>query len=136
MRHIDQIIIHCTATPRGRAVSVSDIDRWHRERGFDCIGYHFVVLLDGTIAMGRPIEKVGAHCKLHNRRSIGIAYVGGVEADCKTPSDTRTNAQKESLDTLIRLLKQHYPQATVHSHSDFAAKACPSFDATREYAHI
>ena len=76
MRVIDEIIVHCTATPQGRAVSVDDIDRWHRQRGFAGIGYHFVVYLDGTVHTGRPIGLAGAHCKGHNAHSIGICYVG------------------------------------------------------------
>jgi hypothetical protein len=45
MRIITRLIIHCTATPRGRHVTVADIDCWHRQRGFDGIGYHYIILL-------------------------------------------------------------------------------------------
>ncbi|MDE5786811.1 MAG: N-acetylmuramoyl-L-alanine amidase [Duncaniella sp.] len=134
MRKIDMIIVHCTATPRGRNVTVDDIDRWHRLRGFDGIGYHFVVSLDGTVAEGRPVERVGAHCKGYNSHSIGVAYVGGVERDGVTPADTRTDAQRKSLRELIERLKREYGIDSVHGHRDFAAKACPSFDATAEYS--
>ena len=72
MRNINLIIVHCSATPEGRDVSVADIDRWHRERGFDGIGYHYVVYIDGSVHEGRPLNKVGAHCKGHNAHSIGI----------------------------------------------------------------
>lgn len=49
MRNITEIIVHCTATPRSRNVSVAEIDSWHRQRGFNQIGYHYVVALDGTV---------------------------------------------------------------------------------------
>lgn len=128
MRNIDRIIIHCTATPRGRHVTVSDVDRWHRERGFSGIGYHYLIYLDGTIHAGRPIERIGAHCRGYNATSVGIAYVGGVEADCVTPADTRTDAQKTALHTLVKSLQERFPKASVHGHNEFAAKACPCFD--------
>ena len=63
MRKIREIIIHCSATKEGRNFTVADIDRWHRERGLRCIGYHFVIYRDGSIHVGRAIEEVGAHCK-------------------------------------------------------------------------
>ena len=128
MRKITEIILHCTATPRGRHVTVADIDRWHRARGFDGIGYHYVVYLDGSVHPGRPLERVGAHCRGHNARSIGITYVGGVEADCSTPADTRTEMQKTALRSLVKRLRERFPGATVHGHNEFAAKACPCFD--------
>lgn len=30
MRKINKRIIHCSATPEGRVVTVADIDKWHR----------------------------------------------------------------------------------------------------------
>ena len=135
MRNINLIIVHCSATPEGRDVSVADIDRWHRERGFDGIGYHYVVYIDGSVHEGRPLNKVGAHCKGHNAHSIGICYVGGVDLNGK-PKDTRTLAQKDALVNLLMRLKRRFPKAVIRGHRDFAAKACPSFDATKEYAGI
>ncbi len=135
MRKIDMIIIHCSATPAGRDVSVEDIDRWHRERGFDCIGYHYVVGLDGEVRQGRPLEQAGAHCKGYNARSVGVCYVGGVDASMN-PCDTRTEAQRRSLRQLLTELRHRFPQAEVRSHRDFAAKACPCFDATAEYSDL
>lgn len=136
MRKIDEIIVHCTATPEGRDVTVEQIDRLHRQRGFRCIGYHYVVDLKGGIHNGRPIEETGAHCTGHNSRSIGVVYVGGLARDCKTPMDTRTPQQRASLVSLITLLKRQYPGASVHGHREFAAKACPCFDAAKEYSDI
>lgn len=135
MRTIDEIIVHCTATPEGRAVTVADIDRWHRARGFRRIGYHYVLYLDGSIHRGRPEYMVGAHCTGHNTRSIGVCYVGGCDRSMR-PKDTRTPAQKAALLRLLRELRTRYPGASIHGHRDYAAKACPSFDATHEYMNI
>ena len=97
MRKIREIIIHCSATKEGRNFTVADIDRWHRERGMRCIGYHFVIYRDGSIHVGRAIEEVGAHCKAHNSISIGICYIGGLSKKGK-PKDTRTRDQKAAID--------------------------------------
>lgn len=136
MRKINEIIVHCAATPDGKNFKAADIDRWHRERKMKCIGYHYVVDLDGTVEPGRPESEIGAHCLGHNQYSIGVCYVGGLAADGRTPKDTRTAAQKEALFALLKKLRAKYPKASIHGHRDFAAKACPSFDATTEYKNI
>lgn len=135
-RPIKYIIVHCSATREGAAFTVDDIDRWHRNRGFRCVGYHYVVHLDGSIHPGRPEGEVGAHCYGKNSTSIGVCYVGGLASDGKTPKDTRTPAQKAALLRLLRDLKARYPDAEIRGHRDFAKKACPSFDATQEYRDL
>lgn len=133
MREIDEIIIHCTATPAGRDVSASDIDKWHRQRGFDCIGYHYVVRLDGSLQVGRPLDKVGAHCKGHNAHSIGIVYVGGIDENGQY-ADTRTAEQRGTMAVLISFLVRSFSTIkTISGHRDYAARACPCFDARKEY---
>lgn len=132
-RTINEIIIHCTATPEGRECTVTEIRRWHIQRGFSDIGYHYVIHLDGRVDEGRNIDIAGAHCTGHNANSIGVVYVGGCAKDGKTPKDTRTEAQKSALANLLLDLRKLYPRATIHGHRDFANKACPSFDATHEY---
>ena len=136
MREINKIIVHCSATREGENFEVAEIRKWHLARGFNDIGYHFYIDLYGEIRKGRDISKIGAHCKGHNRNSIGICYCGGVEADGKTPKDTRQECQKEALVAVLRTLKSMYPNAVIHSHNDFANKACPSFNATKEYENI
>ncbi len=131
MRKIDKIIIHCTATPEGRAVSVADVTRWHKARGFRTIGYHYLIGLDGAVYPGRALEQVGAHCVGQNANSVGVCYVGGCDKQMR-PKDTRTAAQRESLRRLVRELKARFAGVTVHGHREFAAKACPSFDVSRE----
>lgn len=132
-RKITEIIVHCSATAEGRNYTVEDIDRWHRNRGFGCIGYHYVIYRDGSVHDGRDVDLVGAHCKGHNSHSIGVCYIGGLASDGKTAKDTRTDEQKESLLNLFSKLTKLYPSAKVYGHRDFAKKACPSFDAKKEY---
>ena len=137
MRERHKIIVHCSATREGENFDVAEIRKWHVQgRGWSDIGYHFYIDLYGQIHKGRDIAKMGAHCKGQNRNSIGICYCGGVEADGKTPKDTRNEEQKQALMCVLRTLKAMYPNAVIHSHRDFANKACPSFDATNEYEDI
>jgi len=137
MRNINKIIIHCSATREGQNIPVSTIRDWHvNGRGWSDIGYHFYIDLHGDIYKGRDIAKIGAHCKGQNRNSIGICYCGGVEVDGKTPKDTRTEEQENSLLAVLKTLKAMYPEAVIHSHNDFANKACPSFNATEEYKNL
>lgn len=135
-RIITEIIVHCSATPEGKNFTVDDIDRAHKARGFKKIGYHYVIYLDGTIHKGREESEIGAHCKDHNSCSIGICYIGGLMKDGKTPKDTRTEAQKESLISILKELKTRYPKAKIYPHYKFANKACPCFDAEKEYYNL
>lgn len=132
MRKIDKIIIHCTATPAGRPVTVGQVTAWHKARGFRTIGYHYLIYGDGSIHEGRPLDEVGAHCLGHNAHSIGICYVGGLEAESLKPMDTRTVRQKQALRELVTRLRARFPGITVHGHREFAAKACPCFDVANE----
>ena len=134
MRTITLIIIHCSAVRPWQQSSAADIDRWHRERGFqNGIGYHYVVRRDGTVETGRPLEVIGAHCENHNRHSIGVCYEGGLDAAGK-PADTRTEAQKVALRKLLQQLHARFPKAIIAGHNVFnPMKACPCFDAVKEY---
>lgn len=147
MKQIEAIIIHCTATREGQDVKASDIDKWHKERGWKMIGYNYVIDLDGTIENGRPLTMVGAHCKGWNDRSIGICYVGGLDKN-GNPKDTRTPAQKEAMNRLVYDLLEAYPTITqIMGHRDTSPdlngdgtitpnewiKACPCFDVRSEF---
>ena len=131
-RSIDAIIVHCTATPPGMKVTVDDIDRWHKARGWKGIGYHYVVDLEGKVHAGRPLDQTGAHCLGHNAHSIGVCYVGGLDAQGR-PADTRPPEQKEAIRKLIGMLQTKYPNAKVYGHRHFNNTACPCFDADKEY---
>lgn len=134
MRTITLFIIHCSAVKPNQVSGFREIDRWHRQRGFKYgCGYHYIVRRDGSIENGRPLEMVGAHCQDHNQHSIGICYEGGLDANGK-PADTRTDAQKTAIRQLIERLHKQFPKAIVTGHNVFnPKKACPCFDAGREY---
>jgi len=154
-RMIDEIIVHCTATPEGQDCTIHQIRASHKKRGFSDIGYHYIVFRDGSIHEGRDVNIVGAHCKNHNAHSIGVSYVGGLENkpgvayEKLKAKDTRTDEQKASLKALLKNLRVLYPKAKIIGHRDTSPdlngngmiepnewiKECPSFDA-KEYAHI
>lgn len=154
MKKIDAIVIHCSATRAGQDVRASDIDKWHKERGFACIGYNFVIDLDGTVEVGRPLTIDGAHCNTagvsglsYNKHSIGICYVGGLDKN-GNPADTRTLEQKKALANLVYELLEKYPGIVeVIGHRDASPdkngdgkitrnewiKDCPCFDVKSEF---
>ena len=140
MRPVNYIIIHCSATESGAGFTVKDIDRWHKEKGWTGVGYHYVITEQGKLEQGRPPESEGAHCLHHNSDSIGICYIGGLRFG--NPFDTRTPAQCAQLEIIVRRLLRQYPDALVCGHRDLSpdldgngkitpgewTKACPCFD--------
>ena len=139
MRIITLIIIHCSAVRPGQTSSAAQIDTWHRRDNHwkFGIGYHYVVRRDGSIEPGRPEWQVGAHCLNHNAHSIGVCYEGGLDIRGQ-PADTRTEAQKASLRTLLEDLHRRYPKALIVGHRDLdPTKECPGFkNVAREYADL
>lgn len=144
-RYITELIVHCSATPEGKDYTVNDIRNWHKGQGWSDIGYHYVIYRDGTIANGRDVDLIGAHCNKdgHNQHSIGICYVGGIENKKGVPmhlqkaKDTRTEEQKMALLSLLLDLKKLYPKARIYGHHDFdSGKECPSFNAKYEYRNL
>tara|TARA_R100000935_G_scaffold58266_1_gene94611 strand:- start:4400 stop:4813 length:414 start_codon:yes stop_codon:yes gene_type:complete len=137
MRKIDKIIIHCSATPVGKDFSAATIREWHvKGNKWDDIGYHYIVRMDGSLEYGRPIEIPGAHCRGHNKSSIGICYIGGMDRNMDEWEDTRTKKQSESLLSLLKVLKLLHGDAVIYGHNDFSKKNCPSFNAKKEYEKI
>lgn len=157
MKEIDAIIIHCSATRAGQDIGKSEITQMHLKRGFNTIGYNFVVRLDGTIETGRSLSIDGAHCSTkgfsglsYNKHSIGICYVGGLDEKGKA-ADTRSPEQKKALEKLIRQLLHEYPNIKeILGHRDTSPdldgdgevepkewiKECPCFNAKDEYSSL
>lgn len=163
-RFIDEIIIHCSATKEGVNYSVDKIDAAHKARKFSTytdekgktryIGYHYIILLDGTVVKCRPESKIGCHASGHNTRSIGVCYIGGLDAcdtNGKMIKDTRTPQQKANLIKVIKDIKKRYGTiAKVIGHRDTSPdlngngiiepyefiKGCPCFDAIKEYSNL
>lgn len=128
MRKIKQIIIHCSDSKVSSGHDIHDIRSWHREKGFNDVGYHYVILPDGTVQTGRPLDVMGAHCQGRNAESIGICYIGGKDEQ-GNHADTRTAEQREILRLLVKQLKERFPGVTVHGHREFnRQRDCPCFD--------
>tara|TARA_B100001059_G_C17766433_1_gene545866 strand:+ start:821 stop:1255 length:435 start_codon:yes stop_codon:yes gene_type:complete len=131
----NKIIIHCSATKPSMDTDATDIDRWHRERGWLKIGYHFVIKRDGTIEEGRNVDEVGAHAKGHNSTSVSVCMIGGVsEDDVQVAENNFMDSQWTSLESVVDTLVHKYPDADVIGHNDISDKECPSFNVGEWYA--
>ena len=136
MRKINYIVVHCSATREGHVLTPEALESEHRRRGFRTTGYHYYIRRDGTVLGTRSLELPGAHCRGHNKYSIGICYEGGLDADC-CPKDTRTLEQRGSLLALLRELRRQFPKALIVGHHDLnPMKECPCFSCTKEYSNI
>lgn len=146
MRQINRIIIHCSATVEGQHFTVTDIESWHKARGFRCVGYHYIILLDGTIQKGRGEGDIGAHCEGYNSDSIGVCYIGGLDTN-KQPKDTRTEAQKQAITKLLADITARHSIKEIKGHRDYSPdrnkngivepfewlKACPCYEVQKEH---
>ena len=131
-RLINKIILHCADTRTDQNFNASDIDRWHKQRGWSEIGYHYVILLDGTIENGRDLDKIGAHCRGENKNSIGISFMGGRNPD-GSKWGSPTKPQIKAYLELELVLSKKYPGITTHGHYEFGNKSCPNFEICKLY---
>lgn len=140
MRTLTEIIVHAAVTPpnwragQSTAERVAEVRRWHVEdNGWSDIGYHYMIDRDGTVAIGRPLERPGAHVRGHNRTTVGICLFGGYQGTASDEfSDNFTPEQDIALRDLIERLETEYPSITkVSGHNEYAAKACPCFNVKR-----
>ena len=113
------IVIHCSATPPQKNVTAALIDSWHRARGWNGIGYHFLIRRDGLIENGRHPDEAGAHVKNFNMQSVGVCLAGGVNNEGRS-EDNFTSEQWESLCHLVQTLTLMYPNAEVLGHRDLS----------------
>ena len=119
-RKVDTIVIHHSATPRGRHVTVAEIRKWHKKRGFVDIGYHEVIYIDGTAHKGRDINKIGAHVKGQNTGKIGICVIGDGRLGFEP-------AQLQALKERLRYYRNILPNVQIVGHNDLAKTLCPGF---------
>lgn len=117
MRDINLIVVHCSATRVNQDFTVEQLEACHKARGFDTIGYHYYITKDGTLYPCRPERIAGAHARHYNAHSIGICYEGGLDANGH-PADTRTLAQKVTMEELLHSLCVDYPDAEILGHRD------------------
>jgi N-acetylmuramoyl-L-alanine amidase len=136
MRDIKYIAIHCTAGPATQTTKAIK-DYWKNNLGWKSVGYHYLISADGTIEQLAQESEITNGVAGFNSVTVNISYKGGVDASNK-PKDTRTPQQKESILKLLKELRKRYPKAIIQGHKDFpnVKKACPSFDAKKEYSTI
>ena len=142
MSKLKYLVIHCTATPEGREVSADDIRHWHTDpvskggRGWKQVGYTDMIHLDGSVerlvknnedAAVDPWEITNG-VKGYNSVSRHIVYVGGLSRDGKSAKDTRTTAQRRSLEAYCRQFHNRFPDVKIVGHNELAAKDCPNFN--------
>lgn len=131
MRKITRIIVHCSDSDNPAHDNIEIINQWHKERGFTKVGYHFVILRDGTIEAGRRLDEVGAHCKGHNHDSIGVCLIG---RSGFTPSQyISLGMLKQRLEycllNKIPFTKGYINNLQFFKHTQFdSGKTCPNFD--------
>lgn len=149
----DLIVVHCSATRPQQDVDANTIREWHMAKGWQDIGYHFVIKRNGLIELGRPLEDVGAHAAGFNSRSVGICLAGGLDHEgnplTQHPAGF-TPPQHDSLALLLKTLRSIYPSATILGHRDLSPdsnhngkiephewlKTCPGFDAKTLYGSL
>lgn len=142
MAQLQYLVIHCTATPEGRAVSSDEIRKWHTAptsqggRGWKQVGYTDMIHLDGRVerlvqnnedANVDPWEVTNGAVG-YNQISRHVVYVGGVSKDGKAPKDTRTPQQLEAMKRYVLDFHARYPKVRIIGHNEVAKKACPSFN--------
>lgn len=147
MRTIKYIAVHCTASHQSQ--TIEGLKQEFKRKGWVNPGYHYVVSPDGKITQLLEEEKVSNGVRGYNSATINVAYIGGIDTNGK-PIDNRTDAQKASLRSLLKMLHKKYPTAVIQGHRDFSPdlnkdgkitpnewmKVCPCFDVKTEYANL
>lgn len=118
--NIKGIIVHCSDSPH-RGDTAETIHKWHIDRGFDGIGYHYVILEDGTIQRGRPEYWDGSHAKGYNNTHLGICLMG---------KEYFTREQFSSLEDLLLILMDRHKikKESIKGHYEVSSKTCPNFN--------
>lgn len=152
----DLLVFHCSATRPSQDITAAIIREWHMAKGWNDIGYHFVIKRDGTLEHGRPLDQIGAHVEGHNSNSVGICMVGGLDAkgdgilqaEPGDAGESYTTPQWITAHALVTMLRRTWPNAKVLGHRDLSPdlnhdgkivprewlKTCPGFDATKQFA--
>ncbi len=124
-RRVTKVYLHCSAHDGEKTDNAATMDRWHKDRGWRGIGYHFFIRFDGTIEHGRSITRIPAAQARHNRGSIAICCHGGQNSK----PDAFTEDQFDSLRKICTDIDKAYKgKITFHGHKEVSAKACPVYD--------
>lgn len=137
LNSINEVVLHCTDTPWGREVDIKEVRAWHtRGNGWQDVGYHYLIKLDGTLQVGRALNCIGAHVKGHNARTIGVAYVGGRDRKGEA-ADTMTCEQEETFEHLFFALQLTLGRGLeLTGHNDHSSKACPGFKVREKWPNL
>tara|TARA_B100001063_G_scaffold245557_1_gene281574 strand:+ start:1178 stop:1801 length:624 start_codon:yes stop_codon:yes gene_type:complete len=146
-REITEVVVHWTANFIDQDIGSEKINDAHVNRGFNEIGYHFIILRDGSLQRGRDVNKQGAHALRRNKHSIGVAFVGGINLTTEeanrlggyqavasnsrhASSDSLTDAQFKTFDVFMDSFFKAFPygQAFGHNDTDPNNKIDPGFD--------
>lgn len=123
MRKINKILAHCSDSDYPAHDHIAVIRGWHvSENGWPDVAYSYFIRKSGEVQEGIPLEKIGNHCKGHNRNSIGI---------CLSGKKDFTEAQFISLKKLLKQLKLRFnlTDKDIYPHNHFnKTKTCPNFD--------
>lgn len=133
MRKINKIVIHCTSTQQ--TISIQTIKNYWRDiLKWNNYGYHYIIDKNGFIFKLAEDSVICNGSSGYNKNSIHIAYVGGIDTN-KNPIDNRTQEQKTALRILLIEYSRKYPDADILGHYQLpnVKKACPCFDAKKEY---
>lgn len=127
-RQVKYLIIHCTATQKQASIQ-SIKDYWKDVKKWKSVGYHILIESDGDYTQLENYETIVNGALGYNHNAIHIAYIGGIDETGK-PTDTRTDAQKQTLRSLVEYFKGCIEGITVLGHRDLpnVLKACPCFD--------
>lgn len=136
MREIKNIVVHCTATAQNAKIQAI-LDYWKYQLNWKRPGYHCIIEANGNIVSLHPIELPSNGVAGFNANIVNVCYIGGVDAK-NNPIDNRTPQQKQALINILKTLKSKFPNAIICGHRDFpnVAKACPCFDAKKEYSNL
>ncbi len=116
------IIVHCSKTTRRQGDGLAAVERKCRLRGALSCGYHYVIDRSGKFHIGRAPNVAGNHTLGFNDRSLGVCLVG--------MPGSATEAQRESLQILLSILRERFPDARAVTHEELqpiTGRGCPGF---------
>jgi len=120
-RHVDRVFLHCSASDHPEHDNVETMRKWHLDRGWSDVGYHFFIRKDGTVENGRDLEWIPAAQAGHNTGTIAICLHGLAE-------ENFTAEQFRSVIALCtEIAETYHGMVTFHGHCEVSAKACPVF---------
>ena len=143
----DLAVWHCSATSPEQDIGAYEIDKMHRDRGWDGIGYHIVIRRNGAIEFGEHLNNRGAHAKGFNSNSVSVCLVGGVTPAGK-PVYNFTLDQIRTMWSVRDFLDKAYPNVVHLGHRDLSPdtdgdgeveehewlKQCPCFNVRATFA--